>query len=117
MPPDQDYGAKHSIFAPFFGIPAASITATSRIARMSGAAIVPFFQTRLPDNRGYKLTLYPALQDFPGEDIEQDTRRINQLVEARIREQPEQYLWVHRRFKTRPPGEANFYKPRHKSRA
>jgi len=114
--PDQDYGAKHSIFAPFFGIPAASITATSRIARMSGAAIVPFFQTRLPDNRGYRLTLYPALQDFPGEDIEQDTRRINQLIEAQIREQPEQYLWVHRRFKTRPPGEAKLYKPRRKRR-
>jgi KDO2-lipid IV(A) lauroyltransferase len=114
--PDQDYGAKHSIFAPFFGIPAASITASSRIARMSGAAIVPFFQTRLPDNRGYQLTLYPALQDFPGEDIEQDTRRINQLIEARIREQPEQYLWVHRRFKTRPPGEDRPYKPRRKKR-
>jgi KDO2-lipid IV(A) lauroyltransferase len=114
--PDQDYGARHSIFAPFFGIPAASITASSRIARMSGAAIVPFFQTRLPDNRGYQLTLYPALQDFPGEDIEQDTRRINQLIEARIREQPEQYLWVHRRFKTRPPGEDRPYKPRRKKR-
>ena len=115
--PDQDYGAKHSIFAPFFGIPAASITATSRIARMSGAAIVPFFQTRLPDNKGYRLTLYPALQDFPGEDIEQDTRRINQLIETAIREQPAQYLWVHRRFKTRPPGEAKFYKPRRKKRS
>ncbi|MGB5443531.1 MAG: LpxL/LpxP family Kdo(2)-lipid IV(A) lauroyl/palmitoleoyl acyltransferase [Gammaproteobacteria bacterium] len=110
--PDQDYGSKHSIFAPFFGVQAASITATSRIARMSGAAIVPFFQTRLPDNKGYRLTLYPALQDFPGENVEQDTRRINELVEAAIREQPEQYLWVHRRFKTRPPGEDKLYKPR-----
>ncbi|MGB5439174.1 MAG: LpxL/LpxP family Kdo(2)-lipid IV(A) lauroyl/palmitoleoyl acyltransferase [Gammaproteobacteria bacterium] len=110
--PDQDYGRKHSIFAPFFGVQAASITATSRIARMSGAAIVPFFQTRLPDNKGYRLTLYPALQDFPGENVEQDTRRINELVEAAIREQPEQYLWVHRRFKTRPPGEDKLYKPR-----
>ena len=110
--PDQDYGRKHSIFAPFFGVQAASITATSRIARMSGAAIVPFFQTRLPDNRGYRLTLYPALQDFPGENVEDDTRRINELVEAAIREQPEQYLWVHRRFKTRPPGEDKLYKPR-----
>ncbi len=114
--PDQDYGAKHSIFAPFFGLQAASITATSRLARMSDAAIVPFFQTRMPENRGYQLTLYPALQDFPGEDIEQDIQRINQLIEARIREQPEQYLWVHRRFKTRPLGEAKLYKPRRKRR-
>ncbi len=114
--PDQDYGAKHSIFAPFFGIQAASITASSRIARMSGAAIVPFFQTRLPDNKGYQLTLYPALEDFPGEDIEQDTRRINQLIEAQIRLQPEQYLWVHRRFKTRPPGEDRPYRSRRKKR-
>ena len=114
--PDQDYGAKHSIFAPFFGVQAASITATSRIARTSGAAIVPFFQTRLAGNKGYKLTLYPALDKFPGEDIEQDTRRINQLIETAIREQPEQYLWVHRRFKTRPPGEDKLYKPRRKRR-
>jgi KDO2-lipid IV(A) lauroyltransferase len=83
---------------------------------MSGAAVVPFFQTRLPDNRGYQLTLYPALQDFPGEDIELDTRRINQLIEAQIRKQPEQYLWVHRRFKTRPPGEDRPYKSRRKKR-
>jgi len=114
--PDQDYGARHSIFVPFFGIPAASITASSRLARMSGAAIVPFFQTRLPDNRGYRLTLHPALQDFPGTDIEQDILRINQLIEAEIRKQPEQYLWVHRRFKTRPPGEARPYRPRRKRR-
>lgn len=114
--PDQDYGAKHSIFVPFFGVQAASITASSRIARMSDAAVVPFFQTRLPDNQGYQLRLYPALEDFPGEDIEQDTLRINQLIEAQIRLQPEQYLWVHRRFKTRPPGEERPYKPRRKKR-
>ena len=66
---------------------------------------MPFFQCRLPDNEGYLLTLCPALADFPGEDLQADTTRINQLIENVIREMPEQYLWVHRRFKTRPPGE------------
>ncbi len=103
--PDQDYGINNSLFVPFFGIPAATLTATSRLARVSGAPVVPFFQRRLPGARGYELTLLPALEDFPGEDIEQDTRRVMNLIETRIRQQPEQYLWVHRRFKTRPPGE------------
>jgi len=107
--PDQDYGREQSVFAPFFGIPAATITATSRLARISGAAVVPFFQTRLPGARGYQLTLYPPLDNFPGESLAADAARINRLFEARIREQPGQYLWVHRRFKTRPEGEAQVY--------
>jgi len=107
--PDQDFGAGNSLFAPFFGVPAASITATSRLARISGAPVVPFFQTRLPDARGYRLTLYPALDNFPGVSIEQDTRRINAVIEAQVRKQPGQYLWAHRRFKTRPPGEPGVY--------
>jgi Kdo2-lipid IVA lauroyltransferase/acyltransferase len=102
--PDQDHGIDNSLFVPFFGLPAATLTATSRLARVSGAPVVPFFQRRLPGAGGYELTLFPALEDFPGEDVEQDTRRIMQLIETRIRQQPEQYLWVHRRFKTRPPG-------------
>ena len=107
--PDQDYGADQSVFVPFFGIPAASITGTARLARISGAPVVPFFQTRLPGSRGYRLTLYPALDNVPGESVEADTRRINTLLEDRIRAQPGQYLWVHRRFKTRPPGEPGIY--------
>jgi KDO2-lipid IV(A) lauroyltransferase len=107
--PDQDYGREQSIFVPFFGIPAASITATSRLARLSGAAVVPFFQTRLPGARGYRLTLYPPLDNFPGASVEEDTQRINDIIEARIREQPGQYLWAHRRFKNRPKGEAQVY--------
>ena len=107
--PDQDYGREQSLFVPFFGIPAATITATSRLARISGAAVVPFFQARLPDARGYQLTLYPPLDNFPGESVAADTRRINSIIEARIREQPDQYLWVHRRFKTRPDGEPGVY--------
>jgi KDO2-lipid IV(A) lauroyltransferase len=107
--PDQDYGREQSIFVPFFGIPAASITATSRLARISSAAVVPFFQTRLPGARGYRLTLYPPLDNFPGASVEEDTQRINDIIEARIREQPGQYLWAHRRFKNRPKGEAQVY--------
>ena len=107
--PDQDYGREQSIFVPFFGIPAASITATSRLARISSAAVVPFFQTRLPGARGYRLTLYPPLDNFPGASVEEDTQRVNDIIEARIREQPGQYLWAHRRFKNRPEGEAQVY--------
>lgn len=101
--PDQDHGVGHGLFVPFFGVPAATLTAISRLARLSGAAVVPFFQTRLPGNRGYRLTLFPALEHFPGASVERDLRRVNGLIEAWVREQPEQYLWVHRRFKTRPP--------------
>ena len=107
--PDQDFGSDNSVFVPFFGIPAATLTATSRLARVSGAPVVPFFPRRLSGARGYELTLLPALEGFPGDDVEQDTRRITSLIEERIRQQPEQYLWVHRRFKTRPPGEPPVY--------
>lgn len=110
--PDQNYGAEHSIFVSFFGIPAATITATARLARISGARVVPFFQERLPGAAGYRLRLYPALEDFPTDDETVDTQRVNDLIEAEIRKIPAQYLWAHRRFKTRPPGEAPLYKGR-----
>ncbi|HHJ15868.1 MAG TPA: LpxL/LpxP family Kdo(2)-lipid IV(A) lauroyl/palmitoleoyl acyltransferase [Gammaproteobacteria bacterium] len=107
--PDQNHGGPQSVFVPFFGIQASTITATARLARASGAAVVPFFQTRLPDNAGYLLTLCPALENFPGTDPQADSARINALLETVIREMPEQYLWVHRRFKTRPKGENTPY--------
>jgi KDO2-lipid IV(A) lauroyltransferase len=107
--PDQDFGAGNSVFVPFFGVPAATLTATSRLARAAGACVIPFFPVRLPGTRGYELHLLPALQDFPGDDIEQDTVRITGVIENHIRLHPEQYLWVHRRFKTRPPGESPLY--------
>lgn len=107
--PDQNYKSENTVFVPFFGVPASTITATSRLARMSGAAVVPFFQHRLPGTQGYALTLLPALTDFPSEDVEADTLRINHLIEAQILKAPEQYLWVHRRFKTRPHGSPNVY--------
>src|SRR5690606_3454939 len=107
--PDQDYGPKHRIFVPLFRIPAATVTATSQLARLGKAQVIAFTQTRRAGGRGYHLKIYPPLENFPSGDETQDTLRINQFVEARILEQPEQYLWVHRRFKTRPPGEADLY--------
>ena len=112
--PDQDYGAKQSIFVPLFGIEAATVTATSKFAKLGKALVVPFTQQRLADGSGYKLVIHPPLNDFPGESDEADCLRINQWVERAIRECPEQYLWAHRRFKTRPPGEPKLYDKRRK---
>ncbi|MDI9246703.1 LpxL/LpxP family Kdo(2)-lipid IV(A) lauroyl/palmitoleoyl acyltransferase [Marinobacter sp. CHS3-4] len=99
---DQDYGHKDIVFAPFFGIPAGSITATSRIAGRSGCQIVPFSHFRRENGPGYDIYFYPAIADYPtGDDLE-DATLINKAVETEIRKHPEQYLWMHRRFKTRP---------------
>lgn len=110
--PDQDYGRKASVFVPFFGVPAATVTATSAFARLGKAQVVPFTQTRLPDAQGYRLTVHPPLAGFPGGDETADALRINQWAEQAIEQQPEQYMWVHRRFKTRPEGEARPYAAR-----
>ena len=101
--PDQDMRGKDSVFAPFFGVPASTITATHHLARLSGALVVPFFHRRL-DGGGYALRLEAPLDDFPGDDVVADTARVNALIERMVREAPEQYLWAHKRFKTRPPG-------------
>ncbi len=105
---DQNFGHKQGVFAPFFGIAAATNTAASRLAHISKAKVVPFFTQRIAD-QGYKLTLQPALENFPSGDNVQDALRMNQLIEEQVRKAPEQYLWVHRRFKTRPEGEASIY--------
>ncbi len=107
--PDQDYGAKQSLFVPLFGVPAATVTATTSFARLGRAVVVPMRQTRLPQGEGYLLQIEPPWQDFPGDNEEQDCLRINQWVEQAIVAHPEQYLWSHRRFKTRPEGEAKVY--------
>ncbi|MBV2132817.1 lipid A biosynthesis lauroyl acyltransferase [Pseudomonas sp. MAP12] len=107
--PDQDYGRKQSIFVPLFGVPAATVTATSKFARLGKARVIPFTQQRLADGSGYRLTIHPPLQDFPGASEEADCLRINQWVEQAVRVCPEQYLWAHRRFKTRPEGEPKLY--------
>lgn len=107
--PDQDYGRRFSISAKFFGISAATVPATARMARMSGAAVVPFVPIR--DNQGhYTIKVFPALEQFPSDDELADTQRINDWVEAQVRKHPDQYFWVHRRFKTQPEGKGNFYR-------
>jgi KDO2-lipid IV(A) lauroyltransferase len=108
--PDQNYGPRNSILAPFFGVPALTVTATARLARLTGAAVVPYFPERLPDNGGFRVNVLPALEDFPSGDPAKDAGRINRLVEEWIRHAPEQYLWVHRRFKKGPPGLRNIYR-------
>lgn len=101
--PDQDMRGKDAVFAPFFGIPASTITATHHLARLSGAAVIPFFHRRTPDGR-YVVRLEAPLENFPSADIVADTTRVNAAIERMVREAPAQYLWAHKRFKTRPPG-------------
>ncbi len=109
LSPDMDLGARDSIFVPFFGVPAATVPALSRIARLAGARVVPLVVRQLQGARGYEARFYPAWEGFPSGDVRADTRRMNAFLEERIREMPEQYLWTHRRFKTRPKGEAGVY--------
>lgn len=107
--PDQDYGRKNAVFAPFFGIPAASLTTLSRLTQKFNVKVMPVIYYRKPDNAGYHVKFLPPMEDFPKNDIE-DATRINKILEDAIREHPDQYLWQHRRFKTRPEGEARLYK-------
>jgi KDO2-lipid IV(A) lauroyltransferase len=107
--PDMDLGERDSMFVPFFGVPAATISGLSRLARLAGAVVVPAVTRQLPGGEGYVLRFYPAWSDFPTDDVAADTRRMNAFIEERVREMPEQYYWVHKRFKTRPPGEEKFY--------
>jgi len=107
--PDMDFGSKDSVFVPFFGVLAATITGLSRIARLSGAVVVPAVTRQLPGAAGYVLTYYPAWRDFPSDDAAADAQRMNAFIEERVLEMPEQYYWLHKRFKTRPEGEPRFY--------
>jgi Kdo2-lipid IVA lauroyltransferase/acyltransferase len=106
--PDLDYGRTRAVFVPFFGVPAATVTALSYIAKLSKAAVVPCVTRMLPSGR-YVGRFYPAWRDFPSGDDLADTRRMLAFVEERVLEMPEQYFWLHKRFKTRPPGEERFY--------
>ncbi len=107
--PDMDFGRRDSIFVPFFGIQAATVPGLSRLARLAGATVVPVLTRFLPRGRGYLVTVCEPWQDFPTDDVEADTRRMNAWIEEAVRTMPEQYYWVHRRFKTRPPGEPRPY--------
>jgi KDO2-lipid IV(A) lauroyltransferase len=107
--PDQDFGARLSIFVPFFGVPAATVPALTRIARLTGARVLPCSVRMLPGGRGYRVRIEPPWTDFPTDDLAADTRRLNAYVESQVLEMPEQYVWMHKRFRTRPPGEAAVY--------
>lgn len=106
--PDQNFGGKGSAFAPFFGVPAASNTSLSRFATMTDAAVVPFVVFRRPEG-GYRMVVEPALESFPGRDAIADATRYNTITERWVRVAPEQYNWLHRRFKKRPPGDPPLY--------
>ena len=104
MLPDMDFGIKDAEFVPFFGVPAATLVATSRLAAATRAKVIPVIATFLPDYKGWKVKFYPPLENFPTKDAYADTKRINEFIEQRILETPSEYLWTHRRFKTRPEG-------------
>lgn len=108
--PDQDYGRKHSVFAKFFGVEAATITATSRFATFNDSTVVFFSHYRNADDSGYHLDFSPALTDYPCGEETADAQRINDVIEQAIRKHPEQYLWLHKRFKTQAPGKTSPYK-------
>lgn len=107
--PDMDLGRSGSVFVPFFGVPASTVTALSDLARLAQAAVVPCVTRMLPGGGGYVARLYPAWPGFPSGDAATDARRMLAFIEERVLEMPEQYFWLHKRFKTRPEGEARFY--------
>ena len=106
--PDQTLSHRNSAFVPFFGVQTLTLTATSRLAEMGRARVVPFYPERLPGHR-YRVVFGPALEQFPTEDVLADTGRITATLEDAIRRCPEQYFWMHRRFKKRPKGEPQIY--------
>jgi Kdo2-lipid IVA lauroyltransferase/acyltransferase len=105
--PDMDFGARDSIFVPFFGVPTATITALPRLAELTRAKVLPVITRQVGD--GYEVRFYPPWENYPTGNLEADVRRMNAFIEERILEMPEQYFWAHKRFKTRPPGEPSPY--------
>lgn len=106
--PDMDFGPKESIFVPFFGVQAATIPGVARLVRLTGARVVACITRQVAD--GYEVEVMPPWDNFPGESIEADTEYVNRFIESQVLRMPEQYFWLHKRFKTRPPGEQRFYK-------
>lgn len=106
--PDMDFGPKESIFVPFFGVPAATIPGVARLVRLTGARVVACIARQVAD--GYEIEVLPPWENFPGDSIEADTALVNRFIEEQVLRMPEQYFWLHKRFKTRPPGEQRFYK-------
>lgn len=106
---DQDYGPKHSVFAPFFGVAAATITTPQRYAQLTSAQTLTAFYRRLPNAAGYQITLCPLPENFAQLNKRDAATLLNQAFEKAIHQAPEQYFWIHRRFKTRPDAQPNFY--------
>jgi Kdo2-lipid IVA lauroyltransferase/acyltransferase len=106
--PDMDLGPTDSVFVPFFGVPTATVPTLPRLAQLGRARVVPVMSRLTPD--GYEVTVLPAWDNYPTDDPVADTAFMNQQLEAMIATMPEQYYWVHKRFKTRPPGEKSLYK-------
>ena len=107
--PDMDFGARDAAFVPMFGVPAATLLAPARMARALGMTVQPVLAEILPAGAGYRVRFLPHWADFPGDDDLAAATRMNRWIEDEIRRNPAQYLWVHKRFKTRPPGETGFY--------
>jgi Kdo2-lipid IVA lauroyltransferase/acyltransferase len=111
MLPDLDFGIKNAEFVPFFGIPAATLSAPSRLAATTHAKVIPVVASFLPNFQGWRVQFFPAWENYPSDDIVADTRRMNQFIEQQALENLPDYFWSHKRFKTRPPGQANVYAP------
>jgi KDO2-lipid IV(A) lauroyltransferase len=107
--PDQDPGSAEAVFVPFFSVPVATVTALSRIAKMTGAVVIPCYNRILPWGRGFEVRFEEPLRDYPSGDLEKDARLMNKQIEKAIRRNPEQYIWGYRRFKTRPAGSPFLY--------
>jgi len=108
--PDMDFGTRDAAFVPFFGVPAVTLLAPSRLARALDMIVQPVVAEMLPGGQGYRVRYEPSWTDFPSDDPVADSARMNRWIESEIRRNPAQYLWVHRRFKTRPPGEPSLYR-------
>jgi KDO2-lipid IV(A) lauroyltransferase len=107
--PDIDLGPRDSVFVPFFGIQTSTITSVSRLALLSGAEVCLMTTTLNANRSGYVCRISPPLENFPSDNPMDDAARLNQCIEALVRERPAEYYWVHKRFKHRPPGEASLY--------
>ena len=108
--PDMDFGTRDAAFVPFFGVPAVTLLAPSRLAKALDMIVQPVVAEILPGGQGYRVRYEPPWTDFPSDDPVADSARMNRWIETEIRRNPAQYLWVHRRFKTRPPGEPSLYR-------
>jgi len=110
MLPDMDFGVRDSVFTPFFGIPAATLTSPARLVTATDGQIIPVVTRFLPNYQGWQVIFYPPWENYSGTDINAATLRMNAFIEERVLETPAEYFWSHKRFKTRPDGERNFYK-------